>query len=78
MSDPRVPSTPTAWRRAADQSTRPRRVGQRPRQMFSATVSGGASLSSWKTIEIPASRAWAGVAPVMSSPANVTRPASGG
>ena len=57
---PGVPSTPTACAAGGRQSTRPRRVGQRPRQMFSVTVSGGASLSSWKTIEIPASRACGG------------------
>ena len=53
MSDPRRSRAATACSRAARQSTLPRRVGQRPRQMFSVTVRGGASVSSWKTMRMP-------------------------
>ncbi len=44
----------------ARHETRPRRLGMRPSEMFSATVSVEASWNSWKMMATPRSRAWRG------------------
>ena len=47
----------TARLRTAPHCTMPPLLGNRPREMFSATLNGGASWNSWEMMATPSSRA---------------------